>query len=68
MFLKVEIETLTNELPPNVKEEIFFHQYGFLVKDIAFFQDVQNMDFTWSLVSKLEKTRYNRNDTVYYNN
>jgi hypothetical protein len=34
LFLKVEIETLTNELPPNIKEEIFFHQYGFLVNDI----------------------------------
>jgi hypothetical protein len=39
-FLKVEIETLTNELPPNIKEEIFFHQYGFLVNDISFFSDV----------------------------
>jgi len=37
LFLKVEIESLTNELPPNIKEEIFFHQYGFLVNDIAFF-------------------------------
>lgn len=26
------------------------------------------MDFTWSLVSKLEKTRYNRNDIIYHNN
>ena len=53
LFLKVEIEFLTNELPPNIKEEIFFHQYGFLVNDISFFSDVGSMEFTWNLVSKL---------------
>ena len=65
--MKVEIENLTNELPPNLKEEIFFHQYGFLVQEITFLRSVDNMDFTWSLVSNLQKIRYMRNDVLYTN-
>ena len=66
-YLKVEIENLTNVLPPNLKEEIFFHQYGFLVQEFSFLRSVDNMDFTWSLVSNLQKIRYMRNDVLYTN-
>lgn len=37
LYIKEKAENLMNELPPTLKEEVFFNQYGDLIQSFNFF-------------------------------
>jgi hypothetical protein len=43
----VDISQIIHELPPNFKEELFFYQYGDVIKDLQFFQNVDSNEAKW---------------------
>lgn len=64
LFARMDEETLINELPPTLKEELFFHQYGGLIDHLNFLQDLGN-DCVWGIVKALKKINYEKGDTIY---
>jgi len=49
LALKVEIETMINELTPTLKEDVLFNQFGFLIKSLEFFQDIKESQCWWNI-------------------
>jgi CRP-like cAMP-binding protein len=64
LFARVDEEAMISELTPTLKEEIFYHQFGNLINDLEFLQDLEN-DITWGIVKNLKKVKYEHNDRVY---
>lgn len=64
LFSKIDEEALINELPPTYKEEVFFHQYGNLVYDLQFLQELES-DVTWGIVKHLKKSKFEKTDVIY---
>jgi len=64
LFSRVDEESMISELPPTLKEEIFYHQFGTLIYDLPFLQDLDN-DCTWGIVKCLKKVKYEANDKIY---
>jgi CRP-like cAMP-binding protein len=64
LFSKMDEEQLIQEMPPTLKEEIFYHQFGSLISDLAFLQNLDN-DITWGIVKQLKKVKYEHNDRIY---
>lgn len=65
MFSKIEEELIIKELPPTLKEEVLFHQYGKIMFKFAFFENMGNNDFVWSILQKINKITFDRGDTIY---
>ena len=65
LFAKVDEESLINELPPTIKEELFFHMYGSLLESLEFFQQLDN-DCTWAIIKCLKKVKYDKGDKIYH--
>jgi len=65
LFARIDEEQLINELPPTLKEELFFHQFGGLIDNLNFLQDLDN-DCTWGIVKALKKIHYERGDKIYH--
>jgi hypothetical protein len=53
MFSKIEEELIVKELPPTLKEEVLFHQYGGIMFKFNFFESIGNNDFVWSILQKV---------------
>lgn len=68
LFSRVDEDALINELPPTLKEELFFHQFGSLIDNLEFLQDLENNECTWGIVKNLKKIRYERGDKIYHDN
>lgn len=66
LFSRVDEEALINELPPTLKEELFFHQFGALIDNLEFLQDLENNECTWGIVKNLKKIRYEKGDKIYH--
>ena len=66
LFSRVDEDALINELPPTLKEELYYHQFGSLIDNLAFLKDMDNNEITWGIVKKLKKIRYQRNDKIYH--
>lgn len=65
LFARIDEEALINELPPTIKEELFFHQYGGLLDNLHFLQDLEN-DCVWGIVKALKKINYEKGDKIYH--
>ena len=68
LFSRVDEDALINELPPTLKEELFFHQFGSLIDNLEFLQDLENNECTWGIVKNLKKIKYERGDKIYHDN
>lgn len=64
LFSKIDEEALIGELPPTYKEEVFFHQYGNLIYDLQFLQELET-DCTWGIVKYLKKSKFEKTDIIY---
>ena len=65
LALKVEIETMINELTPTLKEDVLFNQFGFLIKSLEFFQDIKESQCWWNIAQLMQKIQYDGNDKIY---
>jgi hypothetical protein len=65
MYSKIEEELIIMELPPTLKEEVLFHQYGKIMFKFAFFENINNNDFVWSILQKIIKISFDRGDVIY---
>lgn len=61
-------EALIAELPPTLKEEVFFHQYGRLIEQFEFFQDLERSECIWGMVRHLSKISFGQGDIIYADN
>jgi len=57
---------MIDELPPTLKEEVFYHQYGQLMQKFYFFQNQAENSFRWAVVRKLRKISYDRTADVIF--
>lgn len=67
MFSRIDEENLINELPPNVKEILFFHQYGNIIVQFEFLTNLP-VDAAWSIVKKMKKITFDKGDKIYEDN
>jgi len=58
---KVEFDRIMNEMPSTLKEEMIFYQYGQLIKDLTFFEDIRDNDLVWAILQRLNKVKYDAN-------
>jgi hypothetical protein len=65
MFSKIEEELIVKELPPTLKEEVLFHQYGGIMFKFTFFENIGNNDFVWSILQKVTQISFDRGDVIY---
>ena len=65
LFSRVDIEAMFMDLPPTLKEELFFFQFGNLVNKLNFFTEIQEQELKWAIVKQLNKISYERGDKVY---
>ena len=56
---------MVNELPPTLKEEVLFHQYGSIIKRFQFFKS-QNNQFVWLTVKCLTKIAFDKSEIIYH--
>lgn len=66
LFQRIDEDSMLNELPSTLKEEVMFHQYGAIIKKFHFFEKVNNNDFVWGAVKCLKKISFDKNDTIYF--
>ena len=59
------MEGMINELPPTLKEEVFFNQFGDLIQSLDFFNLLGNNECKWGLVREMSKLEYNKGDEIY---
>lgn len=59
------MENMLNELPPTLKEEVFFNQYGSLIERLEFFRLLRSYECKWRFVKEMSKLEYNRGDKIY---
>lgn len=64
LYARIDEEVLISELPPTYKEEVFFHQYGNLIYDLTFLQELAT-DCTWGIVKFLKKSKFEKTDIIY---
>lgn len=61
---RVDEDSLINDLPPTIKEEIFFYQFGNIINQLQFLQELDN-DCVWGIVKHLKKIMYLNHDKIY---
>lgn len=42
VFVKIEVDTMIDELPPTMKEEVLFFQFGKLIDEFSFLYDLND--------------------------
>lgn len=62
----IDEETMLNELPSTIKEEVQFHRYGSIIKKFQFFKKQTNNSFVWQVVKCLTKIAFEKNDVIYH--
>ena len=62
----IDEETMLNELPSTIKEEVQFHRYGSIIKKFQFFKKSTNNSFVWQVVKCLTKIAFEKNDIIYH--
>jgi len=67
MFSRVDEDAMVQELPPTLKEEVFFHQFGDLIQKQKFLSDMESNECVWGIVRNLEKIKYEKNDKIFQN-
>lgn len=65
IFSKDKMEGMINELPPTLKEEVFFNQFGNLIQSLDFFNLLGDNECKWGLVREMSKLEYNKGDKIY---
>ena len=68
MFSKVDEDSMIQELPSTLKEEVLFHQFGAIIKKFEFFEKLRNNDLTWVLVKSMKKISFTPGDIIYADN
>jgi len=68
LFLKIEYDSLVDELPIAMKEALMYHQYGPLMNRFDFFETTSNNLFVWDMLKKLSKIQYEKGDVLYEDN
>lgn len=68
LFSKVDEDSMLNELPSTLKEEVFFHQFGSIIKKFDYFEKFRNNDLTWAIVKAFKKISFTPGDVIYADN
>ena len=42
LFIKIEVDAMIDELPPTMKEEVLFFQFGKLIDEFSFLYDLND--------------------------
>lgn len=58
---KLSFDHMINEIPPTLKEELIFYQYGKLVEQLEILQDIRDNDCIWAILQKLSKAIFDKN-------
>jgi CRP-like cAMP-binding protein len=56
---------MVNDLHPTLKEELFFYQYGDLIKKLDFIQNISHSECKWAIVRSLKKIMFGKGDLIY---
>ena len=62
------MDVIVNELHPTLKEELFFYQYGELIKKLEFIQNISHSECKWAIVRSLKKIMFGKGDLIYNDN
>lgn len=65
LILKVDIESMIDDLPSWIKEDVLVNQFGFLIRSLEFFSDIKDSSCWWGIVQKLVKISVDRGDKLY---
>lgn len=50
MHLKLLVDQLQDDLPPNLKEDLFYYRFGFLISEFDFFREIENKSIIYLIV------------------
>ncbi len=68
LYQKLDMDVIVNELHPTLKEELFFYQYGELIKKLEFIQNISHSECKWAIVRSLKKIMFGKGDLIYNDN
>ena len=57
---------MIDELPPTMKEEVLFFQFGKLIDEFAFLYDIKDQNCVWNLMRIVKKVTFERFDYIYH--
>lgn len=67
MFARIENDNLIAELPPTMKEILFYHQYGDSIIKFDYLMKLP-IDAAWTIVKKMKKISFEEGDMIYEDN
>ena len=56
---------MIDDLPPTMKEEVLFFQFGKLIDEFSFLYDLGDQNCIWNIMRILRKSTFEKLDTIY---